>query len=159
MKKVKFEVEERKIYPTRTMVWIPSHGSSSDEDWIAELTKKPSSLEDQNDNDAPKAKKRKTDPNTYLKPEDITEDMLNRVAVAGRKFYDKTVGTSCHQCRQKTLDMKTICRSGICRGVRGNFCGICLENRYGQDARKALIDPLWCCPPCMYIKNIKYVNF
>ena len=80
MKKVKFEVEERKIYPTRTMVWIPSHGLSSDDDWIAELTKKPSSLEDQNDNDAPKAKKRKADRNTYLKPEDITEDMLNSVA-------------------------------------------------------------------------------
>merc|ERR1719219_3056883 len=29
LKKVKFEVEERKIYHTRTMVWIPSHGSSS----------------------------------------------------------------------------------------------------------------------------------
>lgn len=28
-------------------------------------------------------------------------------------------GTSCHQCRQKTNDMKTICRSGACFGVRG----------------------------------------
>ena len=135
------------------MVWIPSHGSSSDEDWITELTKKTSNLDGQNVNDEkPKAKKRKTDPNTYLKPEDISEDMLNRVAdrSSGRKFYDKTVGTSCHQCRQKTLDMKTICRSGVCVGVRGNFCGVCLGNRYGQDARKALKDPLWCCPPCMY---------
>ena len=32
------------------------------------------------------------------------------------------------------------------------FCGVCLRNRYGQDARKALKDPDWWCPPCKYPK-------
>lgn len=97
---------------------------------------------------------RRFDPNADLKPEDITEEMLDEVAnnVSSKK-YDGVTGTSCHQCRQKTLDRKTICRSGICRGVRGNFCGVCLRNRYGQDAKRALKDPQWCCPPCLGICN------
>ena len=64
------------------------------------------------------------------------------------QVYDKMNGTTCHQCRQKTLDAKTVCRSGSCNGVRGAFCGVCLKNRYGQDAREALKDPEWSCPPC-----------
>jgi len=79
---------------------------------------------------------RRVDPNADLKPEDITDEILDGVAeTVSFKKYD-TNGTSCHQCRQKTLDFKTICRSGICRGVKGNFCGVCLRNRYGQDAKK-----------------------
>lgn len=45
-------------------------------------------------------------------------------------------------CRQKTLDTKTMCRSGSCVGVRGQFCGPCLKNRYGESAEKALKDPV-----------------
>lgn len=45
-------------------------------------------------------------------------------------------------CRQKTLDTKTICRSGSCVGVRGQFCGPCLKNRYGESAEEALKDPV-----------------
>jgi len=97
---------------------------------------------------------RRSDPNANLKPEDITDEMLDEVAKnVSNKKYDGVTGTSCHQCRQKTLDLKTICRSGICQGVRGNFCGVCLRNRYGQDAKKALKDPKWCCPPCLGICN------
>merc|ERR1739838_286326 len=82
-------------------------------------------------------------------PEDITETMLSKVADRfGQKVYDQVIGTSCHQCRQKTVDMKTICRSGRCRGVQGQFCGRCLEIRYGESAREALLDPEWACPPC-----------
>lgn len=51
-------------------------------------------------------------------------------------------GSTCHQCRQKTLDTKTYCRSEDCRGIQGQFCGPCLRNRYGEDVRKALIDPV-----------------
>ena len=58
-----------------------------------------------------------------------------------------------HQCRQKTVDTKTICRSGDCVGVRGQFCGRCLEIRYGEDAREALMNPTWKCPPCRNFCN------
>lgn len=51
-------------------------------------------------------------------------------------------GSSCHQCRQKTLDTKTICRSGFCVGAKGQFCGPCLKNRYGEDVCTVLLDPV-----------------
>merc|ERR1719370_2732050 len=90
------------------------------------------------------------DPNVdVLMPEDITEAMLNKVCErVGEKTYNQTIGTSCHQCRQKTTDTKTICRSGRCVGVRGQFCGRCLEIRYGEDVKEALLNPTWACPPC-----------
>ncbi|XP_071842707.1 cell division cycle-associated 7-like protein [Apostichopus japonicus] len=90
-------------------------------------------------------------------PEDITQVELDMVAEGVRdKTYNQELGTSCHQCRQKTLDMKTICRSSTCRGVRGQFCGPCLRNRYGEDAKHALLDPDWTCPPCRGICNCSF---
>jgi len=91
------------------------------------------------------------DPNIDVPtPDDITDEMLDNVAdYVSEKVYNTVSGTSCHQCRQKTLDTKTVCRSGKCHGVRGAFCGICLKNRYGQDVRQALKDPNWSCPPCL----------
>lgn len=62
-------------------------------------------------------------------------------------------GTSCHQCRQKTLDSKTYCRNSNCVGVRGQFCGPCLFNRYGEEATVVLKDPNWKCPPCRGLCN------
>jgi len=89
-----------------------------------------------------------------LMPEDITETMLKKVCDRfGEKSYCQKIGTSCHQCRQKTTDMKTVCRSGECVGVRGQFCGRCLLLRYGEDAREALMDPHWACPPCRNFCN------
>jgi len=90
------------------------------------------------------------DPNEdVLMPEDITQAMLNKICARfGEKVYNQTIGTSCHQCRQKTTDTKTICRSGNCVGVRGQFCGRCLEIRYGEDCAEALMNPTWACPPC-----------
>lgn len=105
-------------------------------------------------------KKRKSTPcvrrkiEHILKPEEVSEEMLDRVATKPReKTHDQENGTSCHQCRQKTSDTKTICRSGKCVGLRGFFCGPCLRTRYGEDARKALLDPDWCCPVCRGICN------
>jgi len=95
------------------------------------------------------------DPNVgFLMPEDITPSMLAKVGTSlGSKTYNQKIGTTCHQCRQKTVDTKTICRSGECVGVRGQFCGRCLEIRYGEDAREALMDPNWRCPPCRNFCN------
>ncbi|KAL5266596.1 hypothetical protein ACHWQZ_G003838 [Mnemiopsis leidyi] len=64
------------------------------------------------------------------------------------KKYDRVHGTTCHQCRQKTLDGKTRCNNRNCVGVRGQFCGVCLLNRYGEDAETAIADKTWVCPPC-----------
>merc|ERR1711973_91132 len=44
-------------------------------------------------------------------------------------------------------------RSGNCVGVRGQFCGRCLEIRYGEDVREALLNPTWACPPCRNFCN------
>ncbi|XP_012222320.1 cell division cycle-associated protein 7-like [Linepithema humile] len=86
--------------------------------------------------------------------DEITEEMLENVAEKStQKTYCKINGTSCHQCRQKTLDTKTICRSGECVGVRGQFCGPCLLGRYGENAADALKDPDWACPPCRGLCN------
>ncbi|KAK4310909.1 hypothetical protein Pmani_017564 [Petrolisthes manimaculis] len=105
-------------------------------------------------------KKRKSTPcvrrklEHILKPEEVTEEMLEKVATKPKeKTHDQENGTSCHQCRQKTADTKTICRSGRCVGLRGFFCGPCLRTRYGEDARKALLDPDWCCPVCRGVCN------
>lgn len=93
-------------------------------------------------------------PRKIRPPEDISEEEMKMVADSVRdKSYDQVLGTSCHQCRQKTDDMKTICRDEECNGVRGQFCGPCLRNRYGEDARTALKDPDWMCPPCRGICN------
>lgn len=57
-------------------------------------------------------------------------------------------GSTCHQCRQKTTDTKTNCRNPECVGVRGQFCGPCLRNRYGEEVHDALLNPvsLSACP-------------
>ncbi|XP_078519638.1 cell division cycle-associated 7-like protein isoform X2 [Lissotriton helveticus] len=89
--------------------------------------------------------------------EDITEEDLENVAITVKdKVYDKVLGSTCHQCRQKTIDTKTVCRNGGCGGVRGQFCGPCLRNRYGEDVRTALLDPDWICPSCRGICNCSY---
>ncbi|KAB0397590.1 hypothetical protein E2I00_006325, partial [Balaenoptera physalus] len=68
--------------------------------------------------------------------EDITEEDLENVAITVRdKIYDKVLS---------------------CGGVRGQFCGPCLRNRYGEDVRSALLDPGWMCPPCRGICNCSY---
>ncbi|NXX17898.1 CDA7L protein, partial [Podargus strigoides] len=89
--------------------------------------------------------------------EDITEEDLDNIAITVKdKIYDKVLGSTCHQCRQKTIDTKTICRNEGCGGVRGQFCGPCLRNRYGEDVKSALLDPAWICPPCRGVCNCSY---
>nr|CBN80845.1 Cell division cycle-associated protein 7 [Dicentrarchus labrax] len=89
--------------------------------------------------------------------EDITEDEIQLVADnMTEKVYNRVTGSTCHQCRQKTVDTKTCCRSEDCRGIQGQFCGPCLRNRYGEDVKKALRDPEWKCPPCRGICNCSF---
>lgn len=100
-------------------------------------------------------KKRRSKMNrSFLPVEDITQDDLDNVADRAKdKILDKENGSTCHQCRQKTLDTKTVCRSPDCVGVKGQFCGPCLRNRYGEDVRTALLDPMWECPICRGMCN------
>ncbi|NXK12174.1 CDA7L protein, partial [Herpetotheres cachinnans] len=94
---------------------------------------------------------------SYRSVEDITEEDLDNIAITVKdKIYDKVLGSTCHQCRQKTTDTKTICRNQGCGGVRGQFCGPCLRNRYGEDVKSALLDPAWICPPCRGVCNCSY---
>jgi len=80
---------------------------------------------------------------SILSVDEITQDMLDNVAEKSmQKTYCKVNGTCCHQCRQKTMDTKTICRSEDCIGLRGNFCGPCLQGRYGENVVEALKDPV-----------------
>ena len=86
----------------------------------------------------------------------LTEDDLVLVAEKTSEKVYKATGSTCHQCRQKTDDLKTLCRSPECFGVRGQFCGPCLRNRYGEDAKKAIMDANWVCPPCRGICNCSF---
>ncbi|XP_053119678.1 cell division cycle-associated 7-like protein isoform X2 [Hemicordylus capensis] len=103
-------------------------------------------------------KRRKSSKYCSFRPvEDITDEDLENIAITVKdKIYDKVLGSTCHQCRQKTIDTKTICRNEGCGGVRGQFCGPCLRNRYGEDVKSALLDPDWICPPCRGICNCSY---
>ncbi|XP_074159191.1 cell division cycle-associated protein 7 isoform X1 [Sminthopsis crassicaudata] len=89
--------------------------------------------------------------------EEITEEELENICISSRdKIYNRSLGSTCHQCRQKTIDTKTNCRNPECFGVRGQFCGPCLRNRYGEEVKIALLDPNWHCPPCRGICNCSF---
>uniref|UniRef100_S4RUH4 Cell division cycle associated 7a n=1 Tax=Petromyzon marinus TaxID=7757 RepID=S4RUH4_PETMA len=96
-------------------------------------------------------------PHVVRSVDEITQDELTLIATCtSEKSYNKVNGSTCHQCRQKTSDTKTCCRNPECWGVRGQFCGPCLRNRYGEDVRAALLDPAWHCPSCRGICNCSF---
>ncbi|XP_066088839.1 cell division cycle-associated protein 7 isoform X2 [Saccopteryx bilineata] len=96
-------------------------------------------------------------PHVIRPVEEITEDELENICNNSReKIYSRSLGSTCHQCRQKTMDTKTNCRNPECWGVRGQFCGPCLRNRYGEEVKDALLDPNWHCPPCRRICNCSF---
>ncbi|XP_029788836.1 cell division cycle-associated protein 7 isoform X1 [Suricata suricatta] len=96
-------------------------------------------------------------PHVIRPVEEITEEELENICNNSReKIYNRSLGSTCHQCRQKTIDTKTNCRNPECWGVRGQFCGPCLRNRYGEEVKDALLDPNWHCPPCRRICNCSF---
>nr|CAJ82354.1 cell division cycle associated 7 [Xenopus tropicalis] len=96
-------------------------------------------------------------PHVIRPVEEITQAELKAICVNVReKVYNRATGSTCHQCRQKTTDTKTNCRNPECMGVRGQFCGPCLRNRYGEEVKTALLDPDWHCPPCRGICNCSF---
>ncbi|XP_067264753.1 cell division cycle-associated protein 7a isoform X2 [Chanodichthys erythropterus] len=98
-----------------------------------------------------------TIPHVVRPVEEITQAELDNICVNVReKIYNRATGSTCHQCRQKTTDTKTNCRNPECVGVRGQFCGPCLRNRYGEEVHDALLNPEWLCPPCRGICNCSF---
>ncbi|XP_050545497.1 uncharacterized protein LOC126907882 [Daktulosphaira vitifoliae] len=104
------------------------------------------------DDDEPRSKRKRNSssvPVARLTVSQVTEEMLANITYSScGKKYSADKGTTCHQCRQKTLDQKSYCRYKECRGVRGMFCGFCLGKRYGEDVAEVLLNPKWVCPPC-----------
>ncbi|XP_036176144.1 cell division cycle-associated protein 7 isoform X3 [Myotis myotis] len=112
-----------------------------------------------NDDDMPRGRRpgSMTLPHVIRPVEEITEEELENICNNSReKIYSRSLGSTCHQCRQKTIDTKTNCRNPECWGVRGQFCGPCLRNRYGEEVKDALLDPNWHCPPCRRICNCSF---
>ncbi|XP_070279520.1 cell division cycle-associated protein 7 isoform X2 [Myotis yumanensis] len=112
-----------------------------------------------NDDDMPRGRRpgSMTLPHVIRPVEEITEEELENICNNSReKIYSRSLGSTCHQCRQKTIDTKTNCRNPECWGVRGQFCGPCLRNRYGEEVKDALLDPNWHCPPCRGICNCSF---
>ncbi|NXP54394.1 CDA7L protein, partial [Heliornis fulica] len=142
----KFALEKFTVSAVKLAEHIRSHRQQN-------LLKKRLSVE----NCGVRKRRRSSRYSSYRRVEDITEEDLDNIAITVKdKIYDKVLGSSCHQCRQKTIDTKTICRNQSCGGVRGQFCGPCLRNRYGEDVKSALLDPAWICPPCRGVCNCSY---
>jgi len=67
-----------------------------------------------------------------------------RIAQGGR-IYDSENGTTCHQCRQKTIEVKATCHNSKCSL---SFCPRCLENRYNESVEEVSTLTHWSCPRC-----------
>ncbi|XP_075685592.1 cell division cycle-associated protein 7 [Rhinoderma darwinii] len=148
---------------SRSLIDGPPSPTPDDDDYVEDdhyyLVRKRKMEDECEDNYVPRYRHQSSlsYPHVIRPVEDITEEELHAICVNAReKVYNKATGTTCHQCRQKTIDTKTNCRNHECMGVRGQFCGPCLKNRYGEDVKIALLDPEWKCPPCRGICNCSF---
>ncbi|KAJ2482392.1 hypothetical protein EV174_003213 [Coemansia sp. RSA 2320] len=76
---------------------------------------------------------------------------LGRRVVGGR-VYDSVLGHSCHQCRQKTVDIKIKCSAEACNIM---FDYRCLLIRYSEDA-DTIDHSTWICPKCRGTCNCSF---
>ena len=88
---------------------------------------------------------------TFTKPWTLFVDGYD---AKGNRMYDKVGGKTCHQCRQKTLGLRSSCSQ--CQSLRGVFCGDCLFARYGENVEEAIANPAWTCPDCRDICNCSF---
>ncbi|XP_024895257.1 cell division cycle-associated protein 7 isoform X2 [Pteropus alecto] len=138
---------------------LPVEEEEEEEDKYMLVRKRKSMDGYMNEDDMPRGRRpgSMTLPHVIRPVEEITEDELENICNSSReKIYSRSLGSTCHQCRQKTIDTKTNCRNPECWGVRGQFCGPCLRNRYGEEVKDALLDPNWHCPPCRRICNCSF---
>nr|XP_020043558.1 cell division cycle-associated protein 7 isoform X3 [Castor canadensis] len=139
---------------------LPAEEEEEEEDDKYALVRKRKVMDSyMNDDDMPRSRRHGSMalPHIIRPVEEITEEELENICSNSReKIYNRSLGSTCHQCRQKTIDTKTNCRNPECWGVRGQFCGPCLRNRYGEEVKDALLDPNWHCPPCRGICNCSF---
>ncbi|XP_043344149.1 cell division cycle-associated protein 7 isoform X4 [Cervus canadensis] len=138
---------------------LPTEEEDEEEDKYMLVRKRKPMVGYMNEDDMPRSRRPgpMTLPHVVRPVDEITEEELENICNNSReKIYNRSLGSTCHQCRQKTLDTKTNCRNPECWGVRGQFCGPCLRNRYGEEVRDALLDPNWHCPPCRGICNCSF---
>ncbi|XP_067843666.1 cell division cycle-associated protein 7a isoform X2 [Heptranchias perlo] len=146
---------------SRSLIDGPPSPSSEQEDNVSFMRKRKFLDNDFSEDEMPLRRRSRpsilTIPHVVRPVEDITQEELENISFSAKeKVYNRATGTTCHQCRQKTIDTKTNCRNPECVGVRGQFCGPCLRNRYGELVRTALLDPNWHCPPCRGICNCSF---
>ncbi|XP_043104469.1 cell division cycle-associated protein 7a [Puntigrus tetrazona] len=157
------EQTSRPLTRSRSLVDRPPSPPPEDESEDKYSLVRGNGLDDEDDDEEERGPRRRsyngylTIPHVVRPVEEITKAELDNVCVNVReKIYNRATGSTCHQCRQKTIDSKTNCRNQDCVGVRGQFCGPCLKNRYGEDVREALLNPDWLCPPCRGICNCSF---
>jgi len=125
---------------------------------VPEASKRRSSRLKGNEPESPPKKSKKSSTSKEVVPfiQEKCFDEDNEPAYPGGppKVYAKNgrYGTTCHQCRQKTIDKKTECSK--CESGYGIFCGICLFHHYGDDIHDVLANPdQWVCPSCQGVCN------
>eukprot|EP01018_Ginkgo_biloba_P026437 Gb_14005 [translate_table: standard] len=71
------------------------------------------------------------------------------IRVVGGRIYDSENGKTCHQCRQKTLEIMAPCKNVVgTKACTQKFCPKCLLNRYGEKVEEAVKSAEWKCPRC-----------
>jgi len=83
------------------------------------------------------------------------------IRVVGGRIYDSENGSTCHQCRQKTMDPKIQCTHFMIIDGNKLACNVmldemCLFNRYGQTIEQARATGEWKCPVCLDICNCSF---
>ncbi|CAG8434365.1 1972_t:CDS:2 [Ambispora gerdemannii] len=78
--------------------------------------------------------------------------------IQGGRIYDSELGTTCHQCRQKTIEEKIRCTNEL---EEGQMCRVmlderCLVGRYGENLEEARRTGEWICPKCRDICNCSF---
>nr|XP_043608247.1 uncharacterized protein LOC122580041 isoform X2 [Erigeron canadensis] len=79
------------------------------------------------------------------------------VRVIGSRIYDSKNGKTCHQCRQKTLDVVVTCTNQTNnKQCPLKLCKACLQNRYGENVEEVAASGDWICPRCRGICNCSF---
>ncbi|KAJ1725268.1 hypothetical protein LPJ53_000495 [Coemansia erecta] len=73
--------------------------------------------------------------------------------VVGGRVYDSQHGSSCHQCRQKTMDPKVRCSNDHCNIMFDENCLEIRYNEYAEEIRANGKEDSWTCPKCRDICN------
>lgn len=96
-------------------------------------------------------RKRKEQQNQQRSQRSATRVCRRSVYSVGGRVYDSEKGTTCHWCRQKTVETHVKCTGYECQNEAARpvqFCGMCLRNRHGEDIDLAVASGCWECPKC-----------